>query len=367
MKRRIISGGMAVCLVLSLTACKGNSLIPGREAEEFMDGSDAASGKSDSPETETKAPGAFKIGLVMDAGGINDGSFNQSVWEGLVRAQDELGIQAEYLVSETEEDYFPNLETFVNGGYDLIICAGYLLADTMALEAQSNPEVKFAIIDYSGVNLPNVSSLMFEQAQASYLAGYVAGITTKTNNVGIVLGMATDSMHEFGYGYLAGVMDANPQAVVQQANANSFADPKAGKDAAAGMIAGGADVIFHAAGGTGLGVIEACQESGIWAIGADSDQSQVAPETILTSAMKRVDNACFDEAKAVVQGEFTSGIKIYSLEDAGVDIAPTTSNLSEETLKAVEDVKAKIISREISVPENKAEFEARYGTVYTLD
>ncbi len=133
------------------------------------------------------------------------------------------------------------------------------------------------------------------------------------------------------------------------------------------MIADGADVIFHAAGGTGLGVIDACKEAGIWAIGVDSDQSSVAPETILTSAMKRVDNAVYDIAKATVDGTVEAGVKTYSLADEGVDIAPTTDNLSDEMLTEIEEVKQKIISGEITVPENKADFEAKYGDVYQLD
>ena len=208
---------------------------------------------------------------------------------------------------------------------------------------------------------------MFEQAQASYLVGYVAGKTTKSNTVGLVIGMSTDTMNEFGYGYLAGVKDANKDATILQNNVNSFADTGAGKTAANNMVANKADVIFHAAGGTGLGVIDGCKEAGIWAIGVDSDQSKVAPKTILTSAMKRVDNAVYDEAKAALDGEYKSGVKTYTLKDGGVDIAPTTDNLDPEVLKEVEDVKAKIISGDIAVPKTKADFEAKYGDIYELD
>ena len=305
--------------------------------------------------------------MVTDVGGVNDGSFNQSAWEGLQRAQKELGIQAKYLESKTDADYIPNIETLVDDDYDLIICIGYQLADALRTEAEANPDKKFAIVDDASIELDNVACLMFEQAQASYLVGYIAGKTTKTNTTGIVIGMATDVMNEFGYGYLAGVKDANPDANILQNNVNSFADTGAGKTAANNMVANNADVIFHAAGGTGLGVIDAAKEAGIWAIGVDSDQSKVAPKTILTSAMKRVDNAVYDEAKAVLDGEYKAGVKTYTLKDGGVDIAPTTDNLPEELLKEVEDVKAKIIAGEIKVPNNKADFEAKYGDIYELD
>ena len=317
---------------------------------------------------ETKDPADIKVGIVTDVGGVNDGSFNQSAWEGLTKAQEELGITASYLESSTDSDYIPNLETFIDEEYDLIICIGYQLADAMREEAEANPDQKFAIVDDSScADLENVTCLMFEQAQASYLVGYVAGLTTKTNTIGFVLGMSTGVMNEFGYGYCAGALDANPDVTILQNNANSFADTAAGKTAANNMIADGADVIFHAAGGTGLGVIDACKEAGIWAIGVDSDQSSVAPGTILTSAMKRVDTVCYDEAEATLNGEFTPGIQTFSLADGGVDIAPTVDNIDAEVLKKVDEVKEKIISGEVEVAKDKETFEAKYGDVYQLD
>lgn len=317
---------------------------------------------------ETKDPSEVKVGVITDVGGVNDGSFNQSAWEGLQRAQEELGITASYLESSTDSDYIPNLETFIDEEYDLIICIGYQLADAMREEAEANPDQKFAIVDDSScADLENVTCLMFEQAQASYLVGYVAGLTTKTNTIGFVLGMSTGVMNEFGYGYCAGALDANPDVTILQNNANSFADTAAGKTAANNMIADGADVIFHAAGGTGLGVIDACKEAGIWAIGVDSDQSAVAPDTILTSAMKRVDNVCYDEAQAVLEGKYEPGVQTFSLADGGVDIAPTVDNIDEDVLKQIEEVKEKIVSGEIEVAKDKETFEAKYGDVYQLD
>ena len=169
--------------------------------------------------------GTIKVGMVTDVGGVNDGSFNQSSWEGLQRASEELGIEVDYLESSTDADYATNIETFIDGEYDLIICVGYMLADAMRAAAEDYPEQKFAIIDDASCSdLENVTCLMFEQAQASYLVGYVAGLTTESNTVGFVLGMATDTMNQFGYGYLAGVLDANPEATVLQQNANSFSD-----------------------------------------------------------------------------------------------------------------------------------------------
>jgi basic membrane protein A len=305
---------------------------------------------------------------VTDVGGVNDGSFNQSSWEGLSRASEELGIEAKYLESSTDADYAANIETFIDDDYDLIICVGYMLADATRAAAEDYPDQKFAIIDDSSCSdLDNVTCLMFEQAQASYLVGYVAGLVTETNTVGLALGMSTDTMNQFGYGYLAGVLDANPDATILQQNINSFSDSAAGKSMTISMITDGADVVFHAAGASGLGVIEACRENGIWAIGVDSDQSSLAPETVITSAMKRVDNACYDVAQSCLEGTLESGIITYDLATAGVDIAPTTDNLSDDVIEAVEEVKEQIISGDITVPNNQADFEAAYGDVYELD
>lgn len=317
---------------------------------------------------EAKDPADVKVGVITDVGGVNDGSFNQSAWEGLTRANEELGITTNYLESHTDSDYIPNLETFIDEEYDLIICIGYQLADAMREEAEANPDQKFAIVDDATcADLDNVTCLMFEQAQASYLVGYVAGLTTKSNTIGFVLGMSTGVMNQFGYGYCAGALDANPDVKILQNNANSFGDTAAGKTAANNMIADGADVIFHAAGATGLGAIDACKEAGIWAIGVDSDQSPLAPETILTSALKRVDNACYDATKKTILGTLEGGVETYDLAAGGVDIAPTTDNLSKDVLEKIEDAKKDIIAGDLVVPKNQEEFEEKYGDVYELD
>lgn len=355
MRKKILSVLLTAVLAISIVGCGSTS----SDSKSSNAGTSAAG-------TESKQSGKIKIGMVTDTGGVNDGSFNQSSWEGLQKAKKDLGVDVQYLESSTDADYIPNIETFIDDKCDLIICVGYQMADALKQEATANPDQKFAIIDdSSNSDLSNVTCLMFEQAQASYLVGYVAGLTTKTNTIGFVIGMATDTMNQFGYGYLAGAKDANPNVKVLQNNVNSFSDTAAGKTAANTMITGNADVIFHAAGGTGLGVIDACKEAGnVWAIGVDTDQSSIAPKTILTSAMKRVDTACYDAAKNVLDGSLKSGVVTYSLKDQGVDIAPTTDNIDPEVLKKVEDVKQKIISGEVTVPENQKDFEAKYGKDY---
>ena len=340
MLKKILSVILAATMVLSLAACGG---------------------------TENAGKGKIKVGMVTDTGGVNDGSFNQSSWAGFQIAEKELGIEVNYLESKNDSDYAANIETFIDEDCDLIIGVGFMLADAIGKAAEANPDQKFAIIDDSNnAKYSNVACLMFEQSQASYLVGYIAGLTTESDNVGFVIGMANAVMNEFGYGYVAGVLDANPNAKVQMSNANSFADPGQGKSNATAMITNGADIIFHAAGGTGLGVIEACKEANIKAIGVDSDQSVLAPENIITSALKRVDNASYDIAKAVLEDTYKSGVTVYDLSSSGVDYV-ASDLLTDDVKKAVEDVKAKILSGEIVVPKTQADFEAKHGDVYTLD
>ena len=313
------------------------------------------------PQMVAAADDEFKIGLITDVGGVNDGSFNQSAWEGLEKAGEELGVEVNYLESATDADYQPNMETFVDEDYDLIISVGYMLADATREAAEANPDTKFAIIDDSSIDLPNVTSLMFKAEQASYLVGYVAGLTTKTNNIGFVVGMTNETMNQFGYGYCAGAIDANPDITVQQFNANSFADSATGKTMANTAITNGADIVFQAAGATGLGVIEACQEAGVYAIGVDSDQSSIAPKTVLTSAMKRVDNAVYDAVQELIDDKLEGGVQTFDLAAGGVDIAPSQDLISDDVIKAVDEVKEKIISGDVVIPDNKDDFEAKYG------
>lgn len=330
---------------------------------------EASSEEETEAETEEDIDGTgFKIGMVTDVGGVNDGSFNQSAWEGLQRAGEAFGCEVKYIESKGDADYVPNIESFLDEDYDLIVCVGYMMADAVRDAAELYPDQKFAIIDdASNADLDNVTCMMFEQEQASYLVGLAAGYTTESNIVGFVTGAANETMNSFGYGYCAGVLDANPDATILQYNANNFGDASGGKTAVNTMVTKGADVVFHAAGGTGIGVIDGCKENKIWAIGVDSDQNPLAPETILTSALKRVDNACYDATKKTILGTLEGGVETYDLAAGGVDIAPTKDNLSKDVLEKIEKAKKDIIAGDLVVPKNQEEFEEKYGDVYELD
>ena len=237
MKKRFLAMAMSAVMVLSLAACggqtkenktSGTSNANASKASTTSVASTTGASKTDSASKTSSKPVAksdLKIGLITDVGGIHDHSFNETSWKGLEQAKTDFGVEINYLESKTDADYTSNIETFVDEEYDLIVCVGFKLAEATKKAAEAHPDTKFAIIDdATNASLPNVTCLTFKQEQASYLVGYVAGLTTKKNNVGFVLGMASDMMNKFGYGYLAGVYAANPEAKVQQINANNFAD-----------------------------------------------------------------------------------------------------------------------------------------------
>jgi len=200
---------------------------------------------------------------------------------------------------------------------------------------------------------------MFAQEECSYLVGLVAGSVTKSNTVGYVQGMVSEPMNLFGIGYITGVLEACPEATVLQYNANNFGDIAGGNTAAKYMITKGADVIYHAAGGTGNGVMNACDEAGIYGIGVDKDQRvELGLECIITSAMKRVDVACQDISKALKDGTFKGGVHLYNLANDGVGIAPTTDVVPAEVLEKVEAAKKAIIAGEKTIPTAAADCPA---------
>ena len=309
--------------------------------------------------TASAADAKIKVGMVTDVGGVNDKSFNQLAWEGL-QALDPDAFEVNYLESKTDADYQTNINTFIDEEYDLIITVGYMLADATREAAMDNPDQKFAIVDDSScADLENVACLMFAQEECSYLVGLVAGSVTKSNTVGYVQGMVSDPMNLFGIGYITGVLEACPEATILQYNANNFGDIAGGNTAAKDMITKGADVIYHAAGGTGNGVMNACDEAGIYGIGVDKDQRvELGLECIITSAMKRVDVACQDISKAVKDDAFKGGVHLYDLANDGVAFAPTTDVVSAETLEKVEAAKKAIIAGEKTVPTSAADCPA---------
>ncbi|MBN1499916.1 MAG: BMP family ABC transporter substrate-binding protein [Spirochaetes bacterium] len=304
---------------------------------------------------------ALKVAMVTDTGGVHDQSFNQSAWEGLQRVKKELGVDVSFKESKQDADYAPNFETLIDGGNSLIWGIGFLMGDVILDSAKTNPKVNFAIIDYAYDKTPkNLVGVVFKAEEASFLVGYIAGKMTKKNKVGFVGGMHIPVIPPFEFGYKAGVKYANKKVEIMDQYAESFVDAAKGKAIANQMYQKGADIVFHAAGGVGDGVIEAAKEQKKWAIGVDKDQNFLAPNNVLTSAMKRVDNAVFNVTKDLKDGKFKGGQTIvYGLKEGGVDIAPSSSkHVPAAILKEVAKIKQMIIDGKLKVPTNEKDYNA---------
>jgi basic membrane protein A len=310
--------------------------------------------------TGDNAGKAIKIGMVTDVGGVNDKSFNQSAWEALQKISTETGATTKFLESKGEADMEPNINSFVKEGYDLTWGIGYLFFDAITKVAKDNPNAKIAVID-TVIDAPNVESVTFAEHEGSFLVGVVAGLMTKTNKIGFVGGMDSELIHKFEVGFEAGIKAVNPNATLKATYAGDFGKPDLGKLAAATLYDDGADIIFHAAGGTGNGVFNEGLDrkkagKDVWVIGVDKDQSlDFGDEITLTSMMKGVEAAVHKVSKDLIDGNWKGGtVQELGLKDDAVGLPETSkANVPQDVLDKVEEFKQKIVSGEITVPSKK--------------
>ena len=305
----------------------------------------------------TKSGGsAIRVGLVLDKGGRDDKSFNSAAFRGATQAKNEFGIQLKDVECSDDAAFEPAMRTFAEREYDLVIAIGFAQIDALKKVSAQFPKTHFAIVD-GVVEGPNVASLMFAEHEGSFLAGYAAGLETKTNKVGFVGGMDVPLIRRFQMGYEAGVKAANPKAEVLVnyvgVNSSAWANPSRGKELALGQYGRGADVIFHAAGASGMGVFDAAEDQKKLAIGVDSNQNAVKPGRVFTSMLKRVDTAVYETIKARVSGEFKPGRRDFGLADKGIDLAIDENNqkLIEPHLAKIEQARAAIIKGDTKVPD----------------
>lgn len=315
-------------------------------------------GSSSSASGGGKGASGKSIGVVFDSGGRGDKSFNDSAWAGVQRAQKDFGIDVHTVDSKSEKDYEGNLTALADGGANLIFAVGITQQNALEKVAPKYPNVHFASID-AEINAPNVRSLLFSEEQGSFLAGYAAALASKTKKIGFVGGMSIPLIKKFEVGYRAGAMTADPTVTVLPSKyTESWDDTSTGKAAASVLFDQGADVVYHAAGRCGLGVIDAAKEKNKLAIGVDSDQDDVAPGNVLTSMVKHVDEAVYETIKDETAGKFTPGVKRYDLAANGVgltDFKYTKDKLGPDGLKKLDDIAAKIKSGAIKVPTTEAE------------
>ena len=266
-----------------------------------------------------------KVTLILDEGGVNDQSFNQSAWEGALEAKEQYGVEINYIEAKQESDYATNIDMAIDQDADLVIGVGFKLTDTIEEAAKTYPESKFAIIDGTYEDIPeNIRPILFNEEQAGYCAGLVAANMTKTNVIGFVGGMEIPSVTNFLIGFEKAIKEENKDIKVLSQYANSFSDASKGRVIAEQMINEKADIIFTAGGGVNSGVFEVTKEKGLYAIGVDMPSNYISPETIVTSALKNVGTGVELTVKDLVEGNFKGGeAKVFDLTNGGVGYEKT--------------------------------------------
>ncbi len=341
---------MLICLVCFGVSCSRNAVVAEKE-------------------------GRIKVGIVFDIGGKNDRSFNAAAWEGVKRARKDLDITLRDVEPGNPMSIEPAMRAFAERNFDLIIGVGFAQGPIMQRVAKDFPNIKFAIVD--GVIFEddgktpklNVASLVFREHEGSFLVGMIAASKSKTGVLGFLGGMDIPLIHRFETGYKEGALSVNPNIKIIDnyvgVTDGAWNNPGKGKELAMAQIGKGADIIFTAAGNSGLGAFDAVEQYGKdgsgqavkFVIGVDSNQNMVKPGYVLTSMVKRVDNAVYDVVKEVLNGKFSGGFHAFGLDKDGVAYAMDDNNqklIPDDVLLRVEEAKKKIIAGEIKVTDAMA-------------
>ncbi|MHB1653643.1 MAG: BMP family lipoprotein [Desulfitobacteriaceae bacterium] len=341
MKKSRLFSVLAAGLVLTLSLAGCGSTAPTPQAA-----------------TDTAKKSDFKVALVTDVGGLNDKSFNFLANKGLEKAKADLGVTTSVVESKQMTDYETNLTKFAQQKYNLVVAVGFLMHDAVAKVAKEYPNTKFMIIDSEIKDMSNVASALFNTEQCGYLVGVMAGAMEKTagipnmlskNTVGVVGGMAIPPVNDYIAGFIQGAKSVDPDINIKLNYTGKFDDPVGGKQTALTMIAQGADIVFHVAGGTGNGVIDAAKEKKVYAIGVDADQNYLAPDNVITSALKGVDTATYDVIKDTKDGKFKSGDVFFNLANNGVGFAKPIKAVPDAVAAQVNDAAKKIKDGTIKV------------------
>src|SRR5436190_14144108 len=326
---------------------------------------------------EAKREGCkIRVGIVFDIGGKNDRSFNAAAWEGVKRAQQDLDICLYDVEPGNPTSIEPAMRAFAEKKFDLIFGVGFAQGPIMQKVATDYPNIKFAIVD--GVifkedgktPMDNVASLVFREHEGSYLVGMIAASKSKSGVLGFLGGMDIPLIHKFETGYAEGAKSINPNIKIIDnyvgVTDNAWNNPGKGKELSLAQIEKGADVIFTAAGNSGLGAFDAVEQYGKnaddeankFVIGVDSNQNAVKPGVVLTSMVKRVDNAVYDVVKEVLGGKFEGGFHVFGLDKDGVAYAMDDNNkplIPQDVITKVEEARGKIVAGKIKVTDAMAQ------------
>jgi basic membrane protein A len=318
-------------------------------------GSDETSGSTTTTPTETTPAKQLKVGLVADAGELNDNGFNELAYNGLKRAERELGIKGRVVEANSAADYVPNMTTLARQGYDLIIGVGFAQGDAIAAAAKRFPQTNFAIVDVDQSTLKgkpaNVQGLLFREQQVGYLVGYLAALEAKragAESISAVGGFKEPPVDRYIAGYRAGAKAAVPGTKVTWGYSQDWEDQAKCKELALNQIATGSKVVFQVAGGCGLGALSAAQDEKVWGIGVDADQSFLGPH-VLTSALKGVDSAVFLTIKALQDGTFKGGENVdFGIDQDGVGLGKVSPKANKQDVARVRQVERKLADGQIT-------------------
>jgi basic membrane lipoprotein Med (substrate-binding protein (PBP1-ABC) superfamily) len=297
--------------------------------------------------------------LVTDVGKVNDGTFNQFAYEGMVRAADEFDLESRFIETIAQTDYTANLQTCIDEGFDIVISVGFLLADATFAAAEANPDVSFIGVDQFFAEAPsNLVGLQFREDEAGFLVGAMAALMTETGTIAGVYGIDIPPVVKFRNGYEQGARFINPDINVLGVYIDSFTAPDRGASAAEQFIGEGADVIFGAGGPTGSGAIAYAASVGVMVIGVDQDEyfttfaggETPGAEFLISSALKRVDNGVYDMIAALVNGEgFPGPIYVLTIENGGITFAPAhDADVPEEVTAQIEEIQEMLAMGDLS-------------------
>jgi basic membrane protein A and related proteins len=351
---------VGIIAALGLAAC-GSDDDSGSATTDAPDATEAPDATTDGTDAPATGDGAT-VGVVFDIKGRGDRSFNDAAGKGLDDAVAEFGVTGLESTPTGDGDRAERVQGLVDEGAGLVVGVGFLFGDAITAAAEGNPDTSFAIID-SVVDLPNVASLVFAEEQGSFLVGAAAALKSQTGTVGFIGGVENDLIQKFEAGFAAGATAVNPDIevlvnyITQPPDFGGFNDPARAKEIAAAQYEAGADIIYSATGGSGLGAFEAAAEAGaagdVWAIGVDSDQYELVSAElqpyILTSMLKKVDVATFQTISAFNDGSFAGGVQVFDVASDGVGYS-TSGGFVDDIADQLDDFAAQIAAGEIEVP-----------------
>ena len=315
---------------------------------------------------DKKETASLKPAVVFDMGGKFDKSFNEGVWNGVKKFTEETGIEVMEFEVTNETQREQAMRRMVKGA-TIVLGVGFAQADAISKVAADNPDVQFSIIDVGWLDAPNLRQYVFKEHEGSFLVGVAAAKASQTGKVGFVGGQDIGLISRFACGYVGGVKSILPNAEVYENMTGStpaaWNDPARGAELTRSQIDRGADVVYHAAGGTGVGVIQAAADAGKLAIGVDSNQNGLAPGSVLTSMLKRVDVAAYETFMDAKNNAFTSGVQVLGVAEGGVDWALDDNNkslITADIKSAIDKAKDGILSGDIVVHDFLADQNCPY-------